>query len=51
MNFGTAEVKSLRHHVLLQYRLEVPKDYELEWDHTSLVVPTDGMPITLREIS
>jgi hypothetical protein len=51
MNFGTAEVKSLRHHVLLQYRLEVPKDYELEWDHTSLVVATDGMPITLREIS
>jgi hypothetical protein len=51
MNFGTAEVKSLLHHMLLRYRLEVPKDHELEWDHTSLVVPTDGMPITLRGIS
>jgi cytochrome P450 len=51
MNFGTAEVKSLLHHMLLQYRLEVPKNYELEWDHTSLVVPTDGMPLTLRKIS
>jgi cytochrome P450 len=51
MNFGTAEVKSLLHHMLLRYRLEVPNDYELEWDHTSLVVPTDGMPITLRKVS
>jgi cytochrome P450 len=51
MNFGTAEVKLLLHHMLLQYRLEVPKDYELEWDHTSLVVPTDGMPITLRKVT
>ncbi len=50
MNFGNAEVKSLLHHMLLRYRLEVPDDYELEWDHTSLVVPTDGMPVTLRKI-
>jgi cytochrome P450 len=50
MNFGSAEVKSLLHHMLLQYRLEVPEDYEVEWDHTSLVVPSDGMPITLRRI-
>jgi cytochrome P450 len=51
MSFGTAEVKSLLHQVLLKYRLEVPENYEVEWDHTSLVVPTDGMPITLRKIS
>jgi cytochrome P450 len=50
MNFGTAEVKSLLHRILLKYRLEVPKDYEVEWDYTSLVVPTDGMPITLQKI-
>jgi cytochrome P450 len=50
MNFGTSEVKSLLHQVLLRYRLEVPTNYEVEWDHTSLVVPTDGMPITLRRI-
>jgi cytochrome P450 len=50
MNFGTAEVKSLLHHVLLAYRLEVPEGYEVEWDHTALVMPTDGMPITLRRL-
>ena len=50
MAFGTAEVKSLLHHVLLRYRLEVPDSYEVEWDHTALVVPTDGMPITLRSL-
>lgn len=50
MAFGTAEVKALLHRMLLEYRLEVPADYEVEWDHTSLVVPTDGMPITLRRI-
>ncbi len=50
MAFGTAEVKALLHRMLLDYRLEVPSDYEVEWDYTSLVVPTDNMPITLRRI-
>lgn len=50
MAFGAAEVKSLLHHVLLRYRMEVPGDYELEWDHTSLVVPTNNMPITLSPV-
>jgi cytochrome P450 len=51
MAFGTAEVKALLHRMLLEYRFEVPAGYEVEWDHTSLAVPTDGMPITLRRIS
>ena len=51
MAFGTAEVKALLHKMLLEYTFEVPTDYEVEWDYTSLVVPTDGMPITLRRIS
>jgi cytochrome P450 len=50
MAFGTAEVKALVHRLLLDFRLEVPPGYEVEWDHTSLVVPTDGMPITLRRL-
>jgi len=50
MAFGTAEVKSLLHRLLMEFRLEVPPDYEVAWDHTSLVVPTDGLPITLRSI-
>jgi cytochrome P450 len=51
MAFGTAEVKALLHRMLLEYTFEVPDDYEVEWDHTALVVPTDGMPITLRRNS
>ncbi len=50
MNFGTAEVKTLIHRLLLEYRLEVPPGYEVVWDHTALAVPTDGMPVTLRRL-
>jgi len=51
MAFGTAEVKALLHRMLLDFELSVPAGYEVEWDHTALVVPTDGMPITLRRRS
>jgi len=48
MVFGGAEVKALLHRILCEYRLEVPEDYVAEWDHTSLVVPVDGLPVTLH---
>lgn len=48
MAFGSAEVKSLVHRLLVDFELEVPEDYEIEWDHTSLAVPTDDFPVTLR---
>ncbi|KAA1426962.1 cytochrome P450 [Nocardioides antri] len=51
MAFGTNEVKALLHTMLTSYELEVPADYEIEWDHTSLVVPTDDFPVTLRPLS
>jgi cytochrome P450 len=41
MVFGGAEVKLLVHEMLLRYTFEVPTDYELEWDQTSLAMPTD----------
>jgi cytochrome P450 len=50
MAFGSAEVKTIMHTILLNYRIEVPDDYVLEWDHTSLVVPVDGFPVTLRPV-
>jgi len=50
MVFGSAEVKAIIHKMLLDYRIEIPSDYVLEWDHTSLVVPTDGFPVTLRPL-
>ncbi|PWN04434.1 cytochrome P450 [Nocardioides silvaticus] len=51
MAFGTNEVKTLMHTVLTRYRLEVPPDYEIEWDHTALLVPTDEFPVTLRALA
>lgn len=50
MVFGSAEVKAIIHRMLLNYRIEIPADYVLEWDHTSLVVPVDGFPVTLRPL-
>ena len=34
-----------------RFVLEVPDDYEMEWDHTSLVVPADDFPVTLRPLA
>jgi cytochrome P450 len=50
MAFGTGEVKTLLHTMLTTYAFEIPDDYEIEWDHTSLVVPTDNFPVTLRRL-
>lgn len=50
MAFGTNEVKALMHAILTNYALEIPEGYQVEWDHTSLVRPTDDFPVTLRRI-
>lgn len=50
MVFGTNEVKSLLHTMLITHAFEIPADYEIEWDHTSLVVPTDNFPVSLRQL-
>lgn len=50
MNFGRGEVKALVHRILLNYRLEVPADYEVRWDMTSLPTPADGLPVVLRRL-
>ena len=50
MAFGTGEVKTLLHTMLTTYAFEIPDNYDIEWDHTSLVVPTDNFPVTLRRL-
>jgi cytochrome P450 len=50
MYFGRAEVKALVRRILLGYRIEVPADYEVTWDMTSLPTPADGLPVTLRPL-
>jgi cytochrome P450 len=50
MHFGRAEVKALLHRILLTFSLEVPDDYEVRWDMTSLPTPADGLPVVLRPL-
>jgi cytochrome P450 len=50
MHFGRAEVKALLHRLLLNFRIEVPADYEVSWDMTSLPTPADGLPVVLRPL-
>ena len=50
MHFGRAEVKALVHRILLEYRIEVPANYEVTWDMTSLPNPEDGLPVTLEPL-
>lgn len=47
MIFGTLEVKAILHEMLLNYRWQVPDDYRVRWDNTSLPVPSDGLPLQL----
>ena len=51
MAFGRAEVKALVHRILLHYRIEVPADYAVTWDMTSLPSPADGLPVTLKPLT
>jgi cytochrome P450 len=50
MHFGRAEVKAMLHRLLLGFRIEVPDDYEVRWDMTSLPTPADGLPVVLRRL-
>lgn len=47
MHFGTLEVKALLHEMLRGYRWQLPDGYHARWDHTSLPVPYDGLPMQL----
>jgi cytochrome P450 len=48
MHFGSLEVKAILHRMLRTYTWTVPEGYQARWDNTSLPVPADGLPITLR---
>jgi cytochrome P450 len=47
MHFGMLEVKAILHEMLLAYHWSVPQHYHARWDHTSLPVPVDGLPVRL----
>ncbi len=46
--FGQMEIKTLMHHLLRGYEGSVPADHVPPVDHSSLPVPEDALPGTLR---
>lgn len=48
--FGTMEVKAILHRLLLGFEWSVPAGYVMPQDYTSLPVPKDKLPITLRRL-
>jgi cytochrome P450 len=51
MTFGQLEIKTILHRLLRRYRLELPRpEYEATWDHRTIPIPMDGMPIVLRPL-
>jgi cytochrome P450 len=51
MTFGQLEVKTIMHRLLRRYRLELPHPgYQAKWDHRTIPLPMDGMPIVLRPL-
>jgi len=50
LHFGTMEVKAILHRLLLGFEWSVPVGYVMPQDYTSLPVPKDKLPITLRRL-
>jgi len=51
MHFSSVMVKAVMHQLLLKYRWSIERGYELPWDHKSMPVPKDGLPVRLTRRS
>jgi cytochrome P450 len=51
MHFSSVMVKAVMHQMLLKYRWSIERGYELPWDHKSMPVPKDGLPVRLTRRS
>jgi cytochrome P450 len=51
MHFSSVMVKAVMHQLLLKYRWSIDRGYELPWDHKSMPVPKDGLPVRLTRRS
>jgi cytochrome P450 len=50
LHFGGMEIKAAMHQLLLSYRWNVPPDYEMPIDWSSLPRPKDGLPVRLQRL-
>ncbi|MDV3133408.1 cytochrome P450 [Mycobacterium sp. 29Ha] len=48
MHFGNLEVKAILHEMLRTFTWSLHPDYRVRWDNTSLPIPVDGLPVSLR---
>ncbi|GAC67781.1 cytochrome P450 [Gordonia soli] len=48
--FGQMEIKTIMHHLVRSYEWSVPDDYEVPMDYSSLPVPKDKLPVTVRRL-
>ncbi|AZG48293.1 cytochrome P450 [Gordonia insulae] len=46
--FGQMEIKTILHHLVRGYEWSVPDDYQIPMDYSSLPVPKDKLPVSLR---
>ena len=46
--FGQMEIKTIMHHLLRGYEWSIPAGYEIPMDYSSLPVPKDDLPVTVR---
>lgn len=47
---GGMQVKSIIHHMLLNYQWDVPADYEPPWEVATGLFPADGLPVHLQPL-
>ena len=50
MRFGVLEVKVMLHEMLRNFRWDLAGDYDVRWDHVSLPVPSNGLPVRLQRL-
>ena len=46
--FGQMEIKTIMHQLVRNFEWSVPADYEMPMDYSSLPIPKDRLPVTLR---
>lgn len=48
--FGQMEVRTIMHQLLRGFEWSVPQDYTMPMDFSSLPVPKDKLPVTMRRV-
>ena len=50
LHFAELQVKAIMHQVLQQFEWSVSEDYTMPINFTTLPIPKDGLPVTLKRV-